>query len=184
MNHNDFNYGVRIRQATLENNPGDIEQIIQEAADHNISAECLRTYVRSARLHGRPQLDFLALRNAVQHDFSLCVEQLIKIASPSEVNEALQLAANLGHVDSLRLLIPLADPKDRNSKALAQAVLHGHSECVDLLFDISDPQVVLKNWSHFTDPQKLNYLREKIQRQQDLTENMPCGSSGTKSPKI
>jgi len=49
MNHNDFDYGVRIRQATLENNPGEIARVIQQAADNNISAECLRTYVRTAR---------------------------------------------------------------------------------------------------------------------------------------
>lgn len=185
MNYNDFDYGVRIRQAALENNPSEIERVVQQASDNNISAECLRTYVRSPRLHARPQLVFLALRNAIEKNFPQCVEQLIAIAAPSEVNEALQLAANLGHTQCVRLLIPLADPKDRNSKALAQAVLNGHTECVDLLFDVSDPEVVLAHWSGYgyPDPKKWDHLKDKIQ-QQDPIQTVSSETNGVKPLKI
>lgn len=184
MKHNDFDYGVRIRQATLENNPREIERVIQQSADNNISAECLRTYVRSARLHARPQLVFLALTNAIQQNFPQCVEQLIKIADLSEANTALQLAANSGHVECVRLLIPVADPKDRNSKALADAVLNGHNECVDVLFDVSDPYDALAKWSGYTDPKIWDHLQEKMKRQQDLAPKTLCEISGGNSPKM
>lgn len=48
-------------------------------------------------------------------------------------------AAQQGHLEEVLRLIPLSDPKQDNSEALAQAARHGHVHCVQALIPVSDP---------------------------------------------
>jgi hypothetical protein len=70
------------------------------------------------------------------------VKELIEEgADPKADNSyALQLAAESGHIEIVRLLIPVSDPKSRNSQALRLAAKHGHTEIVKLLIPVSDPK--------------------------------------------
>lgn len=62
-------------------------------------------------------------------------------ADPAAKNSrALQYAAEDGHQDCVRLLIPISDPKARFSHALRWASRNGHLECVKLLIPVSDPK--------------------------------------------
>ena len=51
---------------------------------------------------------------------------------------ALFLAADNGHAECVKLLIPLSDPKANESRALSWAAHNGHAECVKLLIPVSD----------------------------------------------
>lgn len=48
-------------------------------------------------------------------------------------------AAQAGNLAEVLRLIPLANPKEQDSEALAQAARHGHVACVDALIGVSDP---------------------------------------------
>jgi len=48
-------------------------------------------------------------------------------------------AAQQGNMTEVLRLIPLANPKDQDSEALAQAARHGHVDCVQALIPVSDP---------------------------------------------
>ena len=58
----------------------------------------------------------------------------------SEFDLALRLAAEHGHTECVRLLIPVSDPKADQCVALWTAADKGHTECVRLLIPVSDPQ--------------------------------------------
>lgn len=49
-----------------------------------------------------------------------------------------------GHTDRVELLIPLSDPKADNSKALFLAVINEYTDCIDLLWPVSDVAIVLQ----------------------------------------
>ena len=53
---------------------------------------------------------------------------------------ALRLAADKGHLECVKLLIPHSDPKADDSAALRWAAEEGHLECVKLLIPHSDPK--------------------------------------------
>ena len=53
---------------------------------------------------------------------------------------ALSWAARGGHLECLRLLLPVSDPRACNSLALSWAAGSGHTECVRLLLPVSDPR--------------------------------------------
>jgi ankyrin repeat protein len=52
------------------------------------------------------------------------------------------LAATKGHLEIVKLLIPVSDPKAGGSYALRLAAENGHLEIVKLLIPVSDPEVV------------------------------------------
>ena len=53
---------------------------------------------------------------------------------------ALRLAANNGHLEIVKLLLPVSNPKALNSLALQYAAANGHLEIVKLLIPVSDPK--------------------------------------------
>ncbi len=69
-----------------------------------------------------------------------CIQHLICVSCFSERNDALTVAANNGHLDIVKLLIPISDPKYNGSSALRLAAYNGHLECVKLLIPVSDPK--------------------------------------------
>jgi ankyrin repeat protein len=78
-----------------------------------------------------------------------CVKLLIPVSNPKDrYSSALQLAARHGHTQCVELLIPVSNPKAHNSYALQEAAVHGHTQCVELLYPVSDPMVALKQLHH------------------------------------
>ncbi|MDD4083268.1 MAG: ankyrin repeat domain-containing protein [Sphaerochaetaceae bacterium] len=53
----------------------------------------------------------------------------------------LRCAAEFGHLDIVKLLLPYSDPKAKNSEALRYAAENGHLEIVKLLISVSDPKM-------------------------------------------
>ncbi len=60
--------------------------------------------------------------------------------SRSSISWALRQAAGNGHVEVVKLLLPVSDSKVNNSLALQWAVENGHMEIIKLLLPVSDPK--------------------------------------------
>jgi ankyrin repeat protein len=90
--------------------------------------------------------DSLALWLAAERGHVECVKLLIEVSEPRVGNSyALRRAAACGHADCVRVLMEVSEPKVQNSYALRAAAEEGHVECVKLLMEASDP---LANDSH------------------------------------
>lgn len=73
---------------------------------------------------------------------------LIPLSNPKSKNsEALRLAAEAGKTECVKLLIPVSDPKARDSEALFWATLYDQPEAMKLLIPVSDYQFVLNTYS-------------------------------------
>ena len=84
-----------------------------------------------------------ALRWAAENGHLEIVKLLIPVSDPKAGGSyALQLAATKGHLEIVKLLIPVSDPKAGGSYALRLAAENGHLEIVKLLIPVSDPEVV------------------------------------------
>ena len=82
-----------------------------------------------------------ALREAAENGHAECVRLLIPVSDPkARGSYALQLAARNGHVGCVELLIPASSPQADDSRALVWAAKKGHAQCVELLIPVSDPQ--------------------------------------------
>lgn len=82
-----------------------------------------------------------ALRRAAEYGHVACVKLLIPVADPKDLDsDALRLAARGGHVECVKLLIPVSDPATDNSVALVAATMNGHLECVRVLLPVSNPK--------------------------------------------
>jgi ankyrin repeat protein len=69
------------------------------------------------------------------------VKLLLPLSNPKANNsDALRFAALHGHLDVAKLLLPVSDPKAYNSQALRYAATYGHLEVVKLLLPLSDPK--------------------------------------------
>jgi ankyrin repeat protein len=69
------------------------------------------------------------------------VEFLLPVCDPkAKESLALSAAANNGHLDVVALLLPVSDPKAKDSLALKGAAYHGHAAVAELLLPVSDPK--------------------------------------------
>lgn len=81
------------------------------------------------------------LEQASQNGDAVEVKRLIPISDPRVRNSvALRWAAGKGHTEIVELLIPVSDCNTMYSYALRGAAQHGHIECVKLLIPVSDPK--------------------------------------------
>jgi len=81
------------------------------------------------------------LRWAARYGHIDIVKLLIPISDPKAIsNEALRSAAINGHTKIVKLLIPVSDPKAINSEALRIAAESGYTEIVKLLIPVSNPK--------------------------------------------
>lgn len=69
------------------------------------------------------------------------VRRLIHLCTREETTEALCTSAEGGHLDAVRLLIPVSDPAADNCEALCLAAENGHLDVVRELLPLSDPKV-------------------------------------------
>ena len=82
-----------------------------------------------------------ALCEAAENGHAECVKILIPFSDPkARDSEALVSAARKGHAECILLLIPVSDPRDEDSQALCGAAENGHAECVKILIPLSDPK--------------------------------------------
>lgn len=84
-----------------------------------------------------------ALERAAENGHEQCVRLLIPKSDPLDNDSrALALAALEGHVECVKLLIPVSDPLAQSSAALRGAAKSNRKECVQLLIPVSDPQAL------------------------------------------
>jgi len=82
-----------------------------------------------------------ALRLAAENGHLEIVKLLIPVSDPKALDSnALRCAATKGHLEIVKLLIPMSDPKSLDSNALRWAAANGHLEIVKLLIPVSDPK--------------------------------------------
>ncbi|MBL8297755.1 MAG: hypothetical protein JNN30_05335 [Rhodanobacteraceae bacterium] len=68
------------------------------------------------------------------------VRALIPLCAKKELNQALVMAAEMGHVAAVHELIPVSEPKAHGSSALRAAAHNGHLGVLCELIPVSDPQ--------------------------------------------
>lgn len=85
-----------------------------------------------------------ALGAAARNGHAPCVELLIPVSDGSAQNhQALRWAADGGHLECVKLLV-LGATEEGVCVALQGAVVWGHMECVDFLYDMCNPEQVLR----------------------------------------
>ena len=130
-------------------------------AASNGHVECLKLLIP---VSDAKALNSFALCRAAENGHTECVRLLIPVSNPNAVLEkvagsghveclkllipastegfveALCAASVRGHIESVKLLIAVCDPRARRSLALHWAASNGHVECVKLLMPLSDPK--------------------------------------------
>ncbi len=86
-----------------------------------------------------------ALLQACRHNSVAVAAELLN--NPSQdilayAPDVLDRAAQCGHAEILKIVLPYTDPKIHESNALLWAVYNNHQPCVDVLFEVSDVDVV------------------------------------------
>ena len=84
------------------------------------------------------RLAWEVVHDAINARREAVIEALIPILSPDDRVFALALAAEEGVLDVVRRLIPLTEPRSKNSMALVCAARGGHKDIVELLLPVSD----------------------------------------------
>ncbi len=79
------------------------------------------------------------LQTAVMNEDLNMIKEKIKTSSALDINSSLFMAANAGYKEVVEMLIPVSDPRRRNSEALIRASENGHKEIVEMLIPVSDP---------------------------------------------
>ncbi len=93
--------------------------------------------------------DSWALRSAALNGHLEIVKLLLPISDPKDNDScALRCASMNSHLEIVKLLLPVSNPKARNSDALRWAANNGCLEIVKLLLPQSDPQLILADF-HF-----------------------------------
>lgn len=76
---------------------------------------------------------------AAEQGHTECVQLLIPTSEESWRHHALCMAVAWGQVDCVKLLIGACNPKEGKSLPLQLAVEYNKHECLELLYDVSDP---------------------------------------------
>lgn len=103
-----------------------------------------------------------ALETAAAWGHTECVRILLPHANPAN-SSALHLAAQFGHTQCVGELIGWSNPKDSESRALFLACEYEYTECIDLLYDVSEVEGVLRDLKKdYPDTySKWEYLQQK-----------------------
>lgn len=72
-----------------------------------------------------------------------CVRLLIPVTEKDWIHVALGVAAELNCIDCAKLLVGACNPKEKKSRPLQLALEHNNEECIELLYDVSDPIAAL-----------------------------------------
>lgn len=116
-----------------------IEDLIEAVHNDDLATvQRLRSQFTNAKLG-------FALLQACQHNSVAVAAELL--SNPSQdilayAPDALDRAAQCGHAEILKIVLPHTNPKIHESNALVWAVCNNQQPCVDVLFDVSDVDVV------------------------------------------
>lgn len=116
-------------------------------------------------------VDSMILSAAAKNGCTECVKLLISVTDPNhDESLALREAVREGHIDCVKLLIPVSDPL-HYAASLRLASIFAHTQCVDMLFELSNAQMVLDSLkvSYPDEPLKWDYLEHKISQRQRNT---------------
>lgn len=86
------------------------------------------------------ELDTMALDEAIGAGKLNEVLRCIPLVDPAYLPKSLWWASACGFESALKALMQVCDPKIDNSRALCAAAVEGHIECVRLLLPVSNPQ--------------------------------------------
>jgi hypothetical protein len=100
--------------------------------------QCRKHHGIEARMHGATDVNERLIQAAKVGDLSALTQALEGGAhAKGSDSSALQWAAELGHAQCVKLLIPVSDPLANESRALRMAAGRGHEDCVKLLIEAS-----------------------------------------------
>ena len=118
-----------------------LSDMLQEAAHNGDSAEVERLSYFVGLKSNMVGGGSQELWWAAEEGHVECVKLLIPVCDPKvDKSWALLAATRNGHTECVKLLISVSDPKADDSFALLVAAMHGHTDIVELLIPVSDPK--------------------------------------------
>lgn len=166
----------RLLQNTSSNDT--FEPLIQAAKAGHL--ECVKLLVDRSKY-----LNNDALCVAAKNGHAQCVEYLIPISLPHDMqNKALREACYHGHVECVQLLIPVSNFSEHNDPAgaLGAAVVGGHHDCMEAVYDFCDVERELNNMKNRYTEEMWGMLEQyhhhrQSQRQKNVLINHIAGST-------
>lgn len=158
LQHNEFNLSEmhEILDSVVFSNIKSIVEMLVDALGENVDVKILRSAVQVKNMHATHLLlDVLGCTDA--HVF--------------------QTASLMGMADVVERMLPFCDPKENDSFALFNAVRAGQHNCIDVLYAVSDTQMVVnrlnKHFPQTVDPVweafKARVQRDVLEQHVDLT---------------
>lgn len=95
-----------------------------------------------------------------------CFQPLINTEhNPELIQQAFVRAARFGHLGLMQHLMERVDPKYKDSLALKWALMGEHHACVEVLYPVSDPQVVVQYFDRSAEraPGFLEPLKQRME---------------------
>lgn len=74
-----------------------------------------------------------------------CVKMLIPVSDPQDYNDVFFEAVKIGNIPCIEMLMQVANPKYNESEALFWSTEMRNDEIIDILIDVSDVDLVLRN---------------------------------------
>lgn len=120
--------------------------------DENTYQELLQTAARSGAIEcfgclqpyvAEPTVYSDALNNAAEKGHLKIVHHIEPLVDAYAKEEALCMAVLYNRMDVVQYLLPLCNPKNQSSKFLAAAAAEGHTELFELLYPLSTPKEAL-----------------------------------------
>jgi len=175
-----------VQRLVQKANPNDtFEPLIHAAKGGHL--ECVKLLVDRSKY-----LNNDALCVAAKNGHAQCVEYLIPISLPHDMqNKALREACYHGHVECAQLLIPVSDFSENNDPcgALAAAVVGGHHDCMEAVYDLCDAERELNNMKKQYTEELWGMLEQyhhyrKSHKQKSVLMNHIAGSSAQRTKKM
>ncbi|TBV69747.1 ankyrin repeat domain-containing protein [Pseudoxanthomonas winnipegensis] len=113
-----------------------------------------------------------------------CVKLLIPV-SEAKVNDSapLRWAAHNNHLDCVQVLIPVSDPKADHSLALQYAAQRQHIDVVKELLPHSDPVEAIRSCVEYGDPEAADLIRECVASHQKSQIHTELGTQSDIHPR-
>lgn len=185
-------------KAAKSGNIFEVQRLVQDATPNDTFAalkiaaqegdlECVKILVDPSKYLNTDALCLAAKNGHVQ-----CVQYLIPFSIPHDVqNKALREACFAGHLECVKLLIPVSnfsahmDP----AGALAAAVVGGHHDCMEAVYDLCDAEEELNKMKATYNEDMWGLLDQycqhrKSQQQKDILINAIAVSNNQRTKKM
>ena len=109
-----------------------------------------------------------AVRVATEYGYSEIVEFLVCNATLPQSQNLLNQAVYHGHLECVKWMLSVSDPKANNSNPLQVAVVQGHMDIFELLYPVSEAEVALSSLQKHSmfDADDWKILEDRIQKDQ------------------